>query len=86
MEEGIIYTMMLISGILLLIGGIFYALHLNDKMKIDNFQVTINELNNEQKCLHICGFQYSSSYYFDQYKFCVEKCDRISERQQKCAN
>jgi len=50
------------------------------QIKYDNFQATIDSLSDEQKCLHICGFQWPSVSYLDNYKFCVEKCDRISER------
>lgn len=56
------------------------AYYLNHKLSIDNFQNTIKDLSDEQKCLHICGFQYSGMY-LENYKFCAEKCDRISERQ-----
>lgn len=55
-------------------GGIVYGY----KIRYDNFQVTIKDLNNDQKCLHICGFEFDS--YYESYKFCTEKCDRISER------
>jgi len=70
-------------------GGIYFY----HKLEIENFQKTIADLSDEQKCMHICGFNYINfqiimilgSSYFDQYKFCIEKCDRISERAQKCA-
>ena len=54
--------------------GYYYSRQLN----INNFQTTIKDLSDEQKCLHICGFQFDSI--LENYKFCVEKCDRISER------
>lgn len=60
------------------------AYYLNHQLRVENFQKTIMDLSDEQKCIHICGFNYQGSVYLDQYKFCVEKCDRISEREQKC--
>ena len=81
----IIFTTILVIGILSLIGLAVFGAHISAIKKYDNFQITITDLNDEQKCLHICGFQYPSGY-FDQYKFCVEKCDRISERTMKCEN
>ena len=71
--------------ILLFTGTLSAAYYYNHKLKIDNFQATIKDLNNEQKCLHICGFEFPSTAYFDNYKFCVEKCDRISERSLECS-
>ena len=67
-------------GILLLVGLIISGVTYSKIIKINNFQATIEDLSDEQKCMHICGFQYPGSTYFDNYKFCVEKCDRISER------
>jgi len=55
--------------------------YLNREMKMENFEKTIKDLTTEQKCLHICGFQWYGQVYHDRYKFCVEKCDRISERE-----
>lgn len=69
-----------IIGVLLFTGLITFSIYINHKINIENFENTINELTEEQKCLHICGFRFNSISYFDQYKFCVEKCDRISER------
>ena len=54
------------------------AYYYTRKMSISNFQVTIKDLSDEQKCIHICGFEWHG--YFENYKFCMEKCDRISER------
>ena len=80
----IISSIIIIVGILifttLVIGGMYYE----HKLKIDNFQKTILDLTDEQKCMHICAFNFPGSVYFDQYKFCLEKCDRISER--SCLN
>lgn len=80
MQEG---TKQLIIGligglliILIIVGGV-YAYR---KIEIDNFQATIKELSEEQKCVYICGFEFNS--YHESYKFCIEKCDRISERYQ----
>lgn len=71
-------VIIVIAGILLLAilitGGVYYY----QKLQIDNFQKTILNLSEEQKCLHICGFEFDS--YLESYKFCAEKCDRISER------
>jgi hypothetical protein len=54
--------------------GYYYCRNLT----IQNFQNTIKDLSDEQKCLHICGFQFPD--FLETYKFCIEKCDRISER------
>ncbi len=89
MEEGtsnIIITTLVIIGILgfvFLIAGSYY---LNNVKRIENFQLTITELSDEQKCMHICGFRFRDSVYLDQYKFCLEKCDRISERENTNCN
>lgn len=50
------------------------------EQKYGNFQETIKDLSEEQKCIHICGFEFPGSTYLENYKFCMEKCDRISER------
>jgi uncharacterized protein YxeA len=79
MEDYIQCMIIVCLGILLftsiITGGIYYY----HKLQVDNFQVTIKSLSDEQKCLHICGFQFDG--YLETYKFCAEKCDRISERQ-----
>lgn len=67
-----------ILGILLFTGIITIGIYQYHKLSIDNFQKTILNLSDEQKCLHICGFEFDG--YFESYKFCAEKCDRISER------
>ena len=54
------------------------------KIQVDVFEETVDQLSDEQKCIHICGFRWYGSVYLDQYKFCVEKCDRISERSFDC--
>jgi uncharacterized protein HemX len=78
MNEGITYAIIFAVTILLLAliitGGVYYY----HQLQINNFQKTILNLSDEQKCLHICGFEFDS--YFESYKFCAEKCDRISER------
>lgn len=76
-REFIIGCMTAVVIISLIIGGI-YAYH---RIEVDNFQKTIKDLNNEQKCLHICGFEFGSM--LENYKFCAEKCDRISERERE---
>ena len=67
--------------ILLFTGTLYGGYYYTRKLNVDNFQNTIKDLSEEQKCLHICGFQFSG--YLENYKFCLEKCDRISERQNK---
>lgn len=68
----------ILIGVGMVLGSIVGGHHISDKKKYDNFQKTIKDLNDEQKCLHICGFEWHG--YYESYKFCVEKCDRISER------
>jgi hypothetical protein len=82
MDEGIIYMLMIIIGILSLVGIVTFGIYQYDKLEIANFQVTIKDLSDEQKCLHICGFEFDGM--LESYKFCVEKCDRISERAAAC--
>ncbi len=77
-------TIMIILGILTFSGIIAYSMYRVDVLRYENFQVTIKDLSDEQKCLHICGFNFPSTTYYENYKFCMEKCDRISEREQKC--
>ena len=83
MEEWQEFTLAILGilGVLGLIAGAIYAGVYHKEMKYENFQTTIDSLSDEQKCLHICGFQWPSATYLDNYKFCVEKCDRISERE-----
>ena len=84
MDEGkqwLVGILIVIVGILLLTSIICFAVYQHRKINIDNFKETILDLSDEQKCMHICGFQFTS--YFDRYKFCLEKCDRISERLNK---
>jgi len=78
--DNITMTFMIVVGILLFTGIIAYSSYEHRSLKYENFQSTIQDLNDDQKCLHICGFQYPATTYFDNYKYCVEKCDRISER------
>lgn len=77
----------LVAGILgvllfmsIIVGGV-YSYH---ALEVKNFQVTIKDLSDEQKCLHICGFEFDGL--LESYKFCAEKCDRISERLAPCNN
>lgn len=74
-----------LAGIIIIsiFGICFYGSYIHKVKKYENFQDTIKDLSDEQKCLHICGFQYPATTYFDNYKYCVEKCDRISERLSK---
>lgn len=72
-------TIIIMVSILLLTGIIVYGCYEYKKIIIENFQNTIKDLTEEQKCLHICGFEFRG--YFESYKMCIEKCDRISERE-----
>lgn len=80
MEIEVKIALIVTSGVLLFVaivtGGVLYS----DYMGFENFQKTVDTLSSEQKCLYICGFQYPGETHFDNYKYCVEKCDRISER------
>ena len=67
---------------LLFVGAMVGSYYVNNKMRYDNFQATIKDLSSEQKCIHICGFQWDNV--LENYKFCMEKCDRISERTMVC--
>lgn len=78
----LLITSLIFIGILSIIGIIGFIIYEYHAIEIDNFQKTIDNLSDEQKCMHICGFRFGS--YFDRYKFCLEKCDRISEREAKC--
>ena len=84
MEETVQITISIIIGILLFFSIGMVAYSYNNTIKIENFENTIKDLTDEEKCLHICGFTWKG--YFENYKFCVEKCDRISERDNKCAS
>lgn len=76
--EDLFGVFMIVSGILLFVGLLFFGNYELRTLKYNNFQKTIQNLTDEQKCIHICGFQWDS--YIENYKFCLEKCDRISER------
>ena len=75
---------LIILGIISIIGICFYGTYHHKELEVENFQKTIGNLTEEQKCLHICGFEWQGSTFFDNYKYCVEKCDRISERSIAC--
>lgn len=79
MEEGTKQLIIVAVTTLLIISLAVVGAYKFRELKINNFQNTIKDLSDEQKCMHICSFQYPAGY-FDQYKFCLEKCDRISER------
>ena len=68
--------------VLLTISILCFSYYKNNLVRVENFENTIKDLSDEQKCLHICGFEFHNS--FENYKFCIEKCDRISERVVKC--
>ena len=78
MNEDLKIIIAVILGVLLLVTIIFAGTYFYHKLQVDNFQKTILNLSDEQKCLHICGFEFDGM--FESYKFCAEKCDRISER------
>ena len=73
MDEDIKITMIIVMAIIIIVGISFFGSYSHKKMRYENFQETIKELSDEQKCMHICGFQYPYTSYFDQYKFCLEK-------------
>jgi uncharacterized protein YxeA len=77
-RNDLVCVIIIIVGILSFVGIITFGIYAYHQLEIDNFQKTIKDLSDEQKCLHICGFEFDS--YFETYKFCAEKCDRISER------
>jgi len=64
--------------IVLIIATFAFSVYMYHRLEIQNFQITIKDLSDEQKCLHICGFEFDG--FLETYKFCAEKCDRISER------
>lgn len=74
-------TTFIVGGILLLVGTLCASSYYHTTLKYNNFQETIKDLNSEQKCIHICGFNFPDYNYVENYKFCLEKCDRISERE-----
>jgi hypothetical protein len=77
-RNDLICLIIIILGVLFFTSIITFGVYYYHKLQIDNFQKTILNLSDEQKCLHICGFEFDSV--FESYKFCAEKCDRISER------
>lgn len=78
-KSNILLVVITIIGILSFIGLLTFGYYKNHEIKVDNFQKTIKDLSDEQKCIHICGFEWHGL--LESYKFCMEKCDRISERQ-----
>jgi hypothetical protein len=77
MDNSDVKIMLIIClSILLLVTIIILGINLSYMIKVDNFQKTMFNLNDEQKCLHICGFRVG----LENYNLCIEKCDRISER------
>ncbi len=79
-RNDLIMMIIVTLGILAFLGIIVAGIYYYHRLEVDNFQKTIKDLTDEQKCLHICGFEFDSA--FESYKFCAEKCDRISEREQ----
>jgi hypothetical protein len=71
-------------GISIVLGIIVFGVYFYHALEVTNFQATIKDLSDEQKCLHICGFEFDG--YLESYKFCAEKCDRISERLNQCGD
>lgn len=84
MEDETTVVIIFLVGLIIL--SFTATCYMHKVKKYENFQNTIKDLTDEQKCLHICGFQYPESMYFDNYKYCVEKCDRISERAATACN
>ena len=81
-NKTILLVITLVAILLISIIGIcWYGSIQSEKIRIDSFEKTINELSDEQKCIHICGFRFHRQIMFENYKFCMEKCDRISERE-----
>ncbi len=80
--EGIIYGFMILIAVSIILGSAVGGTYIHKKIKVDNFQATILDLSAEQKCIHICGFEFHG--FLESYKFCMEKCDRISERLADC--
>ncbi len=81
-NKDLIFALSVIVAILIFTGIIAFAVYEHRRINIETFEATIKDLSEEQKCIHICGFQFES--YYDRYKFCLEKCDRISEREANC--
>jgi hypothetical protein len=73
-------TLIALTIILLIVivaGSLTYTSYSRRKF----FQTNIANMTEVNKCFYICDYEFNSgSTYFDGYKFCVEKCDRISER------
>jgi hypothetical protein len=78
MSDEIKIALICVMTVLLFTGICFYGGYKLRELKVQNFQNTIKDLSDEQKCLHICGFEFNDA--LEGYKFCIEKCDRISER------
>ena len=71
-------AMLLVFSVIILTIIITTGILYSKTIMVNNFQNTIKDLSNEQKCLHICGLQYYS--FLDSYKFCIEKCNQIYNR------
>jgi hypothetical protein len=78
-EKSFLIGMLIVFvGLVSIIATFYVGAYAYHKLEVENFQNTIKDLSEEQKCLHICGFEFDG--YLESYKFCAEKCDRISER------
>ncbi len=82
MPEGTKIGIIIMLTIIIFTATCFVGAYYYRTITVNNFQTTIKDLSDEQKCLHICGFQFDG--YLETYKFCAEKCDRISERKTAC--
>jgi len=76
--KDIVMAVVIVIAIIGLVGVSIYGSYMRNKLRVENFENTIKDLSPEQKCLHICGFEFHN--HRENYKFCIEKCDRISER------
>jgi hypothetical protein len=58
----------------------WYGSYKYHELNLENFKSNIENMSESNKCFYICDFQYSGTQYFDNYKICYEKRDRINER------
>ena len=79
-SEEVTITIVVILAVLLVIGGLTYAYYANHKLKHETYVNVIADLDDADRCLYQCGFLYEGPTLLENYKFCIEKCDRIHER------
>jgi hypothetical protein len=58
MEEETKVVIIFALGLLMLVSVITGGVYFYHKLEVTNFQATIKDLSDEQKCLHICGFEF----------------------------